>query len=312
MEGAPKQYTKEEIAELEKSRTISDADFLNNGAKYDVNMESGEKQLILNDEQIEKEKGDMEKILKEERIDSYFHFLKSNAKILEQNGGTEALSLSMSRISSDRGLVEDAVFDNGVWQVTFKDGKVEEIEHAHRKSELFKSLEEKIPKTTNAIEELLLAEKMCGCLYCSEEYKKESAYRGSGRAGLIEESEGMHENCLIVFAGLEEVPESVRHLLSKQYKNLAPEELDEIKKRSDENLLKSRRWGTFFHAVKDEIGMTPTDFMKEVFVFNDVEKGLDGCTGFGPQGIKYVLVSKFLGLSKEEILSSRSFWGPFL
>lgn len=45
----PKQYTPEEIAELEKSRTISDAELLKDGAEYKVD-EKGEKMLVIDKE----------------------------------------------------------------------------------------------------------------------------------------------------------------------------------------------------------------------------------------------------------------------
>ena len=41
MEGTPKQYTNEEIAEMEKSRTISDGNLLEGGAEYVVNDKGG-------------------------------------------------------------------------------------------------------------------------------------------------------------------------------------------------------------------------------------------------------------------------------
>ncbi len=293
MEGAPKQYTKEELTELEKSRTLSDADFLNNGANYDVNIESGEKQLILNDEQIEKEKGSMEKILKNERIDRYFTFLKSNAEILKQNGDTEALSLSMSRISSDYGLVEDAVFDNGVWKVTFKDGKVEEIAHAHRKSELFKSLEEKIPKTAKAIENLLQLKQTCGCLYCVEYNERKKLNWEWNEEG---SDTGLYFSCKFLVPGSDDEPKDLVELV-------------EIKKSTDENLLKSRRWGWFFNSVKDEIGMTPTDFIKEALDSSEYTKKFD--CNFGPEDLKRVLLLKFAGVSKEEV-SKYGLFGPFM
>ncbi len=47
----PKQYTPEEIAEMEKSRTISDAELLKGGAEYIVS-EEGEKVLHATEEQI--------------------------------------------------------------------------------------------------------------------------------------------------------------------------------------------------------------------------------------------------------------------
>ncbi len=47
MESSPKQYTNEEIAALEKTRTISDAELLKGGANYVIN-ERGEKELVLN------------------------------------------------------------------------------------------------------------------------------------------------------------------------------------------------------------------------------------------------------------------------
>ena len=46
-------YTLDEIAEIERSRTISDADFLRDGeAKYVIDPHSKEKRLELTDEQI--------------------------------------------------------------------------------------------------------------------------------------------------------------------------------------------------------------------------------------------------------------------
>ena len=51
MEGE-KQYTPEEIAKLEKSRTISDADLLRGGAEYKVD-EGGDKQLFLSEDQMD-------------------------------------------------------------------------------------------------------------------------------------------------------------------------------------------------------------------------------------------------------------------
>lgn len=47
----PKQYTPEEIAQLEKSRTISDAELLKGGAEYAVN-EKGEKRLEVSKKQL--------------------------------------------------------------------------------------------------------------------------------------------------------------------------------------------------------------------------------------------------------------------
>ena len=52
MEG-PKQKTSEEIVEIEKSRTISDAELLRDGAEYVIN-EGGGKHLRITDEQFEK------------------------------------------------------------------------------------------------------------------------------------------------------------------------------------------------------------------------------------------------------------------
>ena len=49
-EEKPKQYTPEEIAKLEKSRTTSDARLLEEGAEYSFNQE-GEKILVATQEQ---------------------------------------------------------------------------------------------------------------------------------------------------------------------------------------------------------------------------------------------------------------------
>ena len=60
MEGTPKQYTNEEIAEMERSRTVSDAELLKNGAEYKVD-DRDEKRLEVTDKQIQE--------IKHKRID---------------------------------------------------------------------------------------------------------------------------------------------------------------------------------------------------------------------------------------------------
>ncbi len=55
----PKQYTPEEIAELEKSRTISDAELFKGGAEYEVDKE-GKKLLMATEKQKEKMDIEME------------------------------------------------------------------------------------------------------------------------------------------------------------------------------------------------------------------------------------------------------------
>ena len=50
----PKQYTPEEIAEMEKSRTISDAELLKGGAEYSVNEKGEKENLLVTNEQSEK------------------------------------------------------------------------------------------------------------------------------------------------------------------------------------------------------------------------------------------------------------------
>lgn len=47
----PKQYTPEEIAQLEKSRTISDAELLKGGAEYSVNEKGEKENLLIHEEQ---------------------------------------------------------------------------------------------------------------------------------------------------------------------------------------------------------------------------------------------------------------------
>jgi hypothetical protein len=50
---APKEYSPEEIAEIEKNRTLSDAGLLTRGAEYIIN-EKNEKELELTKKQIER------------------------------------------------------------------------------------------------------------------------------------------------------------------------------------------------------------------------------------------------------------------
>ena len=47
----PKQYTPEEIAQLEKSRTISDAELLKGGAEYVVDEKGEKENLLVSEEQ---------------------------------------------------------------------------------------------------------------------------------------------------------------------------------------------------------------------------------------------------------------------
>lgn len=48
----PKQYTPEEMAELEKSRTISDAELLKGGAEYEVDENGGKKLRVTKEQEI--------------------------------------------------------------------------------------------------------------------------------------------------------------------------------------------------------------------------------------------------------------------
>lgn len=49
----PKEYTQEEIAQLEKSRTISDAELLKGGAEYAVDENSEKENLLATEKQKE-------------------------------------------------------------------------------------------------------------------------------------------------------------------------------------------------------------------------------------------------------------------
>ncbi len=60
---AQKTHTDEEIAEMEKERTISDAELLKSEAYYKVNEEKGEKKLVATQEQIQKINKTVEKLL---------------------------------------------------------------------------------------------------------------------------------------------------------------------------------------------------------------------------------------------------------
>ena len=65
----PKEYTLEEVADIEKSRTISDAELLKGGARYEVD-EQGDKHLInVNIRKIPHSLEEIEAISERERID---------------------------------------------------------------------------------------------------------------------------------------------------------------------------------------------------------------------------------------------------
>ena len=53
----PSEATPEEIAQLEKSRTISDSNFLKDGAEYSINEKGGKSNLLTSQKYIESEKG---------------------------------------------------------------------------------------------------------------------------------------------------------------------------------------------------------------------------------------------------------------
>lgn len=62
----PKQYTPEEIAQLEKSRTISDAELLKGGAEYSINEKGEKENLLATDEQkyeVNGNQGRLERLL---------------------------------------------------------------------------------------------------------------------------------------------------------------------------------------------------------------------------------------------------------
>ncbi|MEK7136265.1 MAG: hypothetical protein AAB821_01610 [Patescibacteria group bacterium] len=76
----PKQKTQEKIAEIEKSRTISDAELLKGGAEYVVDT-SGMKRLVLNTEQLyEAERNGGENIFSASHL-----FLQTPKKLQEIN-----------------------------------------------------------------------------------------------------------------------------------------------------------------------------------------------------------------------------------
>lgn len=64
-DGAKKQYTADELARIEEKRTISDADLLKSGARYEMDAETKEKKLISSSEQIQKINETIEDMLAE-------------------------------------------------------------------------------------------------------------------------------------------------------------------------------------------------------------------------------------------------------
>ncbi len=170
----PKQKTPEEIAQLEKSRTISDAQFLTEGAEYAIKSETGEKSFNPTKKQIEKEHEKMENVLMKDRINRYFEFMQGEIRALISVGDEiSADSLKSKMEFSKIEDVQDAVFKDGRWAVTFKDGAVEEARH-HMERDIIKKesdsknemLREKWPLTTEYLVELLGMDENQGCLYC--------------------------------------------------------------------------------------------------------------------------------------------------
>ena len=107
----PKQYTPEEIAQLEKSRTISDSRLLKEGAEYSLN-EKGEKVLIPSQEQkdsihsrhsYDAVRGLDDKETKERRIEATNLFLEEIGSMINIGGGQiRDFTLLMSHLYQER------------------------------------------------------------------------------------------------------------------------------------------------------------------------------------------------------------------
>lgn len=112
----PKQYTPEEIAEMEKTRTISDAELLKEGAKYVVD-EKGEKRLeptglqknlMYGNYEDEKKEED----LKQKRLENIERFKETLKNIAGKEDDFEINILFMHKGERSRKIGRLISFDN--------------------------------------------------------------------------------------------------------------------------------------------------------------------------------------------------------
>jgi len=87
----PKQPTPEEIADMEKSRTISDAELLKDGAEYKIDEETGEKHLQPTKEQVGVIHNDLE-IESAQDKETAYEGRKVSMVEIEQDGKTYWIS----------------------------------------------------------------------------------------------------------------------------------------------------------------------------------------------------------------------------
>ena len=124
----PKKYSKEEIAEMEKQRTLNDAELLKDGASYAINEED-EKRLDLTEEQKKKAQEDQDKIEeirrkiagepkpKQENLDRLSAELKEAEKISREEildascsgYGVKGYKISELKLLNEEDGVKDAI-----------------------------------------------------------------------------------------------------------------------------------------------------------------------------------------------------------
>jgi len=137
----PKQYTPEEIAEMEKSRTISDAELLKGGAEYSINEKGEKENLLVTEEQKEyfskePERIEAKKIERKKAAASYAHRKETFYDVvlaLEK----KAYSLFVEKLGDSGGYPRCNNWRGRTIELTFSDGRTTKGTGPHFSSEGF-------------------------------------------------------------------------------------------------------------------------------------------------------------------------------
>lgn len=118
--GSQPQSPTKERAETKEARTISDAELLKNGASY----EGDDLVLVPTEKQIVKAKEEMDEEMRKNRVVRYFEYLDNEIEGLKEKNMLDEVDILEKRKVSDRGIIEDAVFENNKWILVPKNKEV--------------------------------------------------------------------------------------------------------------------------------------------------------------------------------------------
>lgn len=113
MENLPKNF--DEISDIEKQRTILDAEFLKSGASYKIDEQTGEKGLIATPEQIEHIHTEIEKLLSK-NIMIEESLASKNINITFDKGGKDLIEYDFEIEEEQREMVSPENFNVSKWE----------------------------------------------------------------------------------------------------------------------------------------------------------------------------------------------------